>query len=171
MPLDFYRKGIGSFFPLLPISAPSLQNSGPYLPFTNCTLPFLITLDAEERKALFKLGPKSADFVKDASMAAVNFPAMLPASFDKVEYTKDTTLFDALGDLKSLVDSLQEKLDNTYMAVGSEAMVASLEVYAYVQTAADRTPGLKSVADKLKDRFRAQGGRKSGTGKVKNGKE
>ena len=124
-------------------------------------LPFLITLDAEERKALFKLGPKSADFVKDASMAAVNFPAMLPASFDKAEYAKDTTLFDALGDLKSLVDSLQEKLDNTYMAVGSEAMVASLEVYAYVQTAADRTPGLKSVADKLKDRFRAQGARKN----------
>jgi hypothetical protein len=131
----------------------------------NGKLPFLITLDAEERKALFKLGPKSADFVKDASVAAVNFPAMLPASFDKAEYAKDTTLFDALGDLKSLVDSLQEKLDNTYMAVGSEAMVASLEVYAYVQTAADRTPGLKSVADKLKDRFRAQGARKSITAK------
>jgi hypothetical protein len=39
-------------------------------------------------------------------------------------------------------------------------MVASLEVYAYVQTAADRTPGLKSVAEKLKDRFKGQGIRK-----------
>jgi hypothetical protein len=28
-------------------------------------LPFLITLGAEERKALFKLGTKSADFVKE----------------------------------------------------------------------------------------------------------
>lgn len=122
----------------------------------NGKLPFLVTLDATERQALFKLGPKSADFVNDASVAAVNFPAILPASFDKTEYAKDTSLFDALGDLKSLVDSLQEKLDNTYTAVGSEAMTASLEVYAYVQTAADRTPGLKSVADKLKDRFKRQ---------------
>jgi hypothetical protein len=126
----------------------------------NTTLPFLITLGVEERKALFKLGPKSADFVQDASTAAANFPNILPVSFDRVEYDKDTTLFKALADIKFMVDSLQEKLDNTYMAVGSEAMIASLEVYAYVQTAADRTPGLKTVAEKLKDRFRAQGARK-----------
>lgn len=123
-------------------------------------LPFLVTLDAEERKALFKLGPKSADFVNDASSAVTNFPTILPGSFDKTEYGKDTALFKALAEIKLLIDSLQEKLDNTYVAVGSEAMTASLEVYAYVQTAADRTPGLKSVADKLKERFKAQGTRK-----------
>ena len=126
----------------------------------NTKLPFLITLDAEERKTLFKLGPKSADFVQDASGASINFPNILPASFDKAEYAKDTALFKTLADLKFLIDSLQEKLDHTYMAVGSEAMVASLEVYAYVQTAADRTPGLKTVAEKLKDRFKRQGAAK-----------
>jgi len=126
----------------------------------NTKMPFLITLDPEERKALFKLGPKSADFVNDASTAATNFPNILPISFDKTEYGKDTALFKVLTDIVFLVDSLQEKLDHTYMAVGSEAMIASLEVYVYVQTAQDRTPGLKSVADKLKDRFRAQGARK-----------
>jgi hypothetical protein len=126
----------------------------------NSKLPFLVTLDAEERKTLFKLGPKSADFVNDASTAVANFPNILPTTFDKTEYSKDTTLFKVLTDIKFLVDSLQEKLDHTYMAVGSEAMVASLEVYAYVQTAADRTPGLQTVADKLKDRFKAQGARK-----------
>jgi len=122
----------------------------------NTKLPFLVTLDAEERKALFKLGPKSADFVNDASAAVTNFPNILPTTFDKTEYGKDTALFKALGEIKLLIDSLQEKLDNTYTAVGSEAMTASLEVYAYVQTAADRTPGLKSVADKLKERFKRQ---------------
>jgi hypothetical protein len=126
----------------------------------NSKLPFLVTLDADERKALFKLGHKSVDFVQDASTAVVNFPAIMPPSFDKIEYAKDTALFKVLTDLKSLVDSLQEKLDNTYMAVGSEAMVASLEVYAYVQTAADRTPGLKSVAEKLKERFKRQSAKK-----------
>lgn len=127
----------------------------------NNKLGFLVTLDASERKGLFKLGPKSADFVQDASVAAVNFPNILPSSFDKVEYSKDTSLFKTLDEIKTMIDSLQEKVDNTYMAVGSEAMVASLEVYAYVQTAADRTPGLGSVADKLKARFK-RGPKKGG---------
>lgn len=137
----------------------------------NSKLPFLITLDGEERKSLVKLGTKSADFVQDASSASVNFPNILPASFDKVEYGKDTALFRSLSEIKLLVDSLREKLDNTYMAVGSEAMIASLEVYAYVQTAQDRTPGLKSVAEKLKDRFRAQGIRKKGPSGDKDAKK
>jgi hypothetical protein len=120
----------------------------------NAKLPFLVTLDGEEKQALVKLGAKSADFVNDASMAVASFPNVMPASFDKVEYSKDTSLFKALGEIKLLVDSLSEKIDNTYVAVGSEAMQASLEVYAYVQTAKDRTPGLGSVADKLRERFK-----------------
>ena len=123
----------------------------------NSKLPFLITLDGEERKGLFKLGPKSADFVNDASTAVVSFPSIMPPSFDKVEYAKDTSLFKALNEIKFLLDSLSEKIDNTYLAVGSEAMTASLEVYAYVQTAKARTPGLETAADKLRDRFKGQG--------------
>jgi hypothetical protein len=119
-------------------------------------LPFLITLDGAERQALFKLGPKSADFVNDASAAAVSFPTILPQSFDKTEYAKDTALFKTLSELKMLLDSVTEKVDNTYLALGAEAMTASLEVYAYVQTAKDRTPGLASVADKLKERFKKE---------------
>lgn len=126
----------------------------------NSKLPFLITLDGAEIKALYKLGPKSADFVQDASGAVTSFPDILPPSFDKTEYEKDTALFKALSEIKMQLDSLSEKLNHTHLAVGSEAMAASLEVYAYVQTAADRTPGLKSVAEKLKDRFKGQGNRK-----------
>lgn len=120
----------------------------------NDQLPFLITIGPEERQSLMKLGPKSVDFVQDASLAAVNFPGILPASFNQEEYGKDSSLFKSLSEIKLLLDSLSEKIDNTYMAVGSEAMTASLEVYAYVQTAAPRTPGLQSVAEKLKERFK-----------------
>jgi hypothetical protein len=127
-------------------------------------MPFLVTLNADEIQSLFKLGHKSADFVQDASQAATNFGnSILPASFNQAEYAKDVALFKALMEIKLLLDSLNEKVDNTYMAVGSEAMTASLEVYAYVQTAADRTPGLQTVADKLKDRFKNQGIRKAKT--------
>jgi hypothetical protein len=124
-------------------------------------MPFLVTLDGSERKALIKLGAKSVDFVQDASLAVTNFPSVLPTSFDKTEYGKDTSLFKALVEIKTLLDSLKEKVDDTCIAVGSEAMIASLEVYTYVQTAADRTPGLRSVADKLKERFKGQGRKKT----------
>lgn len=127
----------------------------------NSKMPFLVNLTAEERQGLFKLGAKSADFVSDASVAVASFPAILPPSFDKVEYGKDTALFKALTEIKIQLDSLCEKVNNTHMAVGSEAMVASLEVYAYVQTAAGRTPGLQTVADKLRERFKSQTGRKA----------
>jgi hypothetical protein len=120
----------------------------------NAKLPFLVTLDSKEIIGLTKLGPKSADFVADAGAAATNFPQILPPSFDVAEYAKDTALFKSLSEIKINLDSLVEKVDHTYTAVGSEAMQASLEVYAYVQTARDRTPGLQSVADKLKDRFK-----------------
>jgi hypothetical protein len=129
----------------------------------NAKLPFLVTLDGDERRGLVKLGPKSVDFVDDASTTVTSFPNIVPASFDKEEYAKDTGLFKALSEIKFLVDSLSEKIDNTYLAVGSEAMTASLEVYAYVQTAKGRTPGLDSAAQKLKDRFKGQG-KKKGTG-------
>jgi hypothetical protein len=125
----------------------------------NSKLPFLVKLDGDEVKGLFKLGAKSADFVNDASTTVAAFPNILPATFDKVEYAKDTSLFKALGEIKFQMDSLCEKIDNTYVAVGSEAMIASLEVYAYVQTAKGRTPGLESAAEKLKERFKGQGKR------------
>ena len=41
------------------------------------------------------------------------------------------------------------------MAVGSEAMTSSLTVYDYVKTAAKKTPGFKSLAEQLGERFKA----------------
>ena len=123
----------------------------------NASLPFLVTLSPDEIRGLVKLGPKSADFVQDAYGAAMAFPQILPQSFDPQEFGRDTTLFAQLAEVKLLLDSLTEKVNNTYFAVGSESMQSALEIYAYVQTAKDRVPGLKSVADKLKERFKNQG--------------
>jgi hypothetical protein len=127
----------------------------------NSKLPWLVTLSPDEIRGLTKLGPKSIDFVQDAKMATESFPAMLPGTFDAKEFHKDTAAFQALSEIKILVDSLKEKIDNTYSAVGSEAMTQALEVYAYVQTGKDRVPGLKSVAEKLKDRFRRNAQKKA----------
>jgi hypothetical protein len=124
-------------------------------------MPWLITLTPDEMRSLTKLGPKSIDFVTDAKLAIEAFPNIVPSSFDVIEFKKDVALFQILTEVKIHLDSLQEKLDNTYYAVGSESMVQSLEVYSYAQTAKERVPGLKSLVEKLAERFKRNSLKKS----------
>ncbi len=123
----------------------------------NSKLPFLISLTKDERKTLYKMGPKSIDFVQDSLRVAQNNTDIIPASFNTPEFAKDVNLAVPLSELALLIAQLNEKLSDTSMAVGSEAMRTSLEVYDYAKTAAKRKPGLKSVVDELGRRFKEQG--------------
>ena len=120
-------------------------------------LPFLISLTSEEKKRLAKLGPKSVDFVRDCAKVAGNYPQILPTGFDGTELAKDSLLFEQLSEIKMLLNSLNEKINDTTIGVGNEAMKSSLTVYDYVKTAAKSQPGLKSVAEDLQKRFKGQG--------------
>jgi hypothetical protein len=118
-------------------------------------LPFLITLSTEERRRLFKMGDKSLAFVNNSITAAQSNPDILPASFDIQEFVRDYQLAATLTELLIALRQLSEQVDDTLLAVGSEAMSSSLTVYDYVKTAAKKTPGLKSLAEQLGDRFKA----------------
>jgi hypothetical protein len=124
-------------------------------------LPFLISLTADEKRGLIKLGPKSVDFVRDCANVANNYPQILPVGFDATELGKDSLLFEQLSEVKMLLNSLNEKINDTTTAVGNEAMKSSLTVYDYVKTAAKSQPGLKSVAEDLQKRFKGQGKRQN----------
>jgi len=118
-------------------------------------LPFLITLSTEERRRLFKMGDKSLAFVNNSLTAAQSNPDILPASFDIQEFVRDYQLAATLTELLIALRQLSEQVDDTLLAVGSEAISSSLTVYDYVKTAAKKTPGLKSLAEQLGDRFKA----------------
>ncbi|BAY48166.1 hypothetical protein SAMD00079811_57860 [Scytonema sp. HK-05] len=118
-------------------------------------LPFLITLSTEERRRLFKMGDKSLAFVNNSLTAAQSNPDILPASFDLEEFVRDYQLAATLTELLIALRQLSEQVDDTLLAVGSEAMSSSLTVYGYVKTAAKKTPGLKRLAEQLGDRFKA----------------
>lgn len=122
----------------------------------NDAMSFLIFLKTEERKTLYKLGAKSIDFVRDCNTIAQNYRQILPANFDVEELSRDTELYAQLSELQILVNTLAEKLNDTTMAVGSEAMRSSLAVYDYVKTASKSEAGLKSVAEQLQQRFKKQ---------------
>jgi hypothetical protein len=118
-------------------------------------LPFLINLTTEERRRLFKMGSKSLAFVNNSLTAAQSNRDILPASFDLEEFARDYQLSAALTDIFFRLQQITEKVDDTLMAVSSEAMSSSLTVYDYVKTAAKKTPGLKILAEQLGDRFKA----------------
>ena len=116
-------------------------------------LPFLVNLTPDERKSLFKTGPNSLSFVQNALQAAQNNPTILPGAFDVTEFGSDVNLLAVLTELGTVVGQLASEIDDTRMAVGSEAMNEASQVYNYVKTAAKTTPGLKPVADQLGERF------------------
>ncbi|MBW4630984.1 MAG: hypothetical protein KME30_03490 [Iphinoe sp. HA4291-MV1] len=118
-------------------------------------LPFLINLSTEERRKLFKMGDKSLAFVNNSLTAAQSNPDILPATFDLQEFVRDYQLAATLTELLIALRQLNEQVDDTLLAVGSEAMSSSLTVYEYVKTAAKKTPGLKSLAEQLGERFKA----------------
>ncbi len=115
-------------------------------------LPFLIDLSTEERKALPKLGDKSRAFVSKAWEIAAQNPDFLPRSFDLDEMRRDIELFEALYPIMLSLTQLQELVDDTSVAVGSEAYAAGLLVYNYAK-ASGKGAGLDSMVDDLGRRF------------------
>ena len=124
-------------------------------------MPFLVTLSTEERRKLVKMGDKSLAFVNNSVTAAQSNREILPATFEVEELVRDYQLATALTEVLISMQQLTEQVDDTLMAVGSEAMTSSLTVYDYVKTASKKTPGLKTIAEQLGERFKAIGRGKS----------
>ncbi|MCM0591349.2 MAG: hypothetical protein KA716_14440 [Gloeotrichia echinulata DEX184] len=101
------------------------------------------------------MGDKSLAFVNNSVTAAQSNREILPASFDVEEFVRDYQLATSLTEILTSMRQVSEQVDDTLLAVGSEAMTSSLTVYDYVKTAAKKTPGLKTVAEQLGERFKA----------------
>jgi hypothetical protein len=137
------------------ISQADIQEIKAALNTIETKLPFLIHLSLDERRKIVKMGDKSLAFVSNSLAAAQSNPMVLPGSFDVTEFKTDYELIAALSEIHISLQQLNEKVDDTLMAVSSEAMRSSLTVYDYVKTAAKHTPGLKAIADQLGERFKA----------------
>ncbi|MDX2212264.1 MAG: hypothetical protein SFY66_03135 [Oculatellaceae cyanobacterium bins.114] len=116
------------------------------------TLPFLIDLTIEERKTLPKMGDKSRAFVTKALEIATQNPDFLPRSFDLEEMRRDVQLFESLYPIVVAMAQLQELLDDTCLAVGSEAYASALQVYSYAK-ASGQGAGLNGMVEQLGQRF------------------
>lgn len=115
-------------------------------------LPFLIDLSHDERRTLPRMGDKSRGFVSQALEVAEQNPDILPRSFDPAEMRKDVELLAALSPVLAALAQLNELVEDTHVAVGSEAYASALLVYQYAR-AAGKGPALDSALDALGQRF------------------
>ncbi|MGC1375776.1 MAG: hypothetical protein WA821_06125 [Anaerolineales bacterium] len=115
-------------------------------------MPFLIDLTLKERRALPKLGDKSYAFVSKAVEMAAQNPGFLPRAFDVDEARRDMQLFEAMQPIALALMQLYELVDDTRLAVGSEAYMAALTIYNYARTGG-QDQALDTLAAELGHRF------------------
>lgn len=116
-------------------------------------LPFLINLSPEERRNLPKMGNNRSNFVRQLIRAADNNPDVLPAYFNLAELKKDVALYAALKDIVIVVQQLLEKMEDTRLAVSSEAYTKALQGKELFAAANRDNPGLDVVVADLEEYF------------------
>lgn len=121
-------------------------------------LRFLKGLDAETRRGLPRMGDKSRAFVHKCVEVAIQNVGILPRAFDLEEYKRDVALEGQLLPIAESIRHLSELIDDTLIAVRSDAYLASLVVYQAAKYAGKGT-GLDGAVDELGRRF----GRKAGS--------
>ncbi len=132
-------------------------------------LPFLVNLTNDEKQAIPKMGEGSVQFVEKALQYGKTTPAIVPPYTDLNELTRDFTLARTLMPINGALAKLSSSLNDTTIAVGSEAMTAALSIYKTSREASkSNVPGIKAIYDDLRARFPGRppkGGGESGASK------
>lgn len=115
-------------------------------------LPFLSGLSAEDRSGLAKMGTKSLAFVEQAVLAAEANPSAIPPAFDIAEFRRDLDLWQTLQPIAERLARLNELVDDTLLALGSDLYTGGLSTYGYLK-AAGSTDGLDELKSQLSRRF------------------
>jgi len=112
-------------------------------------LKFLLSLRSGDVVTLVKVGNAFLPFIEKAYQVVLTHPEILPPVFDKEEFIRDYELLITLRPLFNQIKELAESVQKTFMAVGSDTMLASLDVYSSVKQNKDKVPGLGIMADEM----------------------
>lgn len=108
-------------------------------------LDFLTTLRGDEVRSLFKAGNGYAPFLDRAFEALSQHPGIIPAVFPTEEFRKDYQLMKDLAPIASQIEQLAEGMQKTMIALASDTMAESLEIYRAVKANSAHVPGLAAV--------------------------
>jgi hypothetical protein len=120
--------------------------------------PALVALSQDQRQRAVKMGDGSEAFCRKALDVIRENAGLMPRNFDIDEMRLDLEAHDALHARIVRLTKLLEKAHHTDMALGSDAMVAALEGYAFLKTAG-KAEGVDALRKLLGKRFEANGHR------------
>jgi len=129
-------------------------------------LSFLLSIAPSDVQGLVKVGNTFIPFLDLANQTVVNHPEILSGVFDKEEFLRDYALFNSLRSIYNQINELAESIQKTYIAVGSDTMNASLEIYAAVKQNKDKVPGLEFTSSQMAEYFKRTRTVKSTTAQV-----
>ena len=112
-------------------------------------LSFLLSLQTEDVISLFKVGNAYLPFIDKAYQTMVAHPEIIPPVFNKDEFIQDYNLLSTLRPIFTQINELAESIRKIFTAVGSDALLAALEVYSAVKQNKDKVPGLAITADEM----------------------
>lgn len=92
-----------------------------------------ISLDAEQRRRLTKIGDRSESFCRQTLSILEQNRQALPPGFDLEELKRDLAAFDDLRPRLLRLQAVAAKWDDTHLALGSDIMMASYEGYALLK--------------------------------------
>ncbi len=117
----------------------------------DAAVPFLVSLTADDRQRLFKLGSRSEGFVAEALSAALQHPEYVPSAVAMDQFQRDIALRQKLLPIVQRARVLYTKLNDTWMLAGADAMQAATAIYRVLR--AQRGEGLDVTLNVLKQRF------------------
>ncbi|MHB8912370.1 MAG: hypothetical protein ACYC42_06930 [Lysobacter sp.] len=104
----------------------------------------LLSLQADERRSLAKMGDKSEAFCRQTLTVLVQNPQVVPPSLNVSEATDDLRAIDTLRPRLARLKRLTERAEDSEMALGSDVMMAALEGYALLKVSG-RNQGLEGL--------------------------
>ncbi len=116
--------------------------------------PYMVGLQATERKSMLKMSDRTLPFVMKAAEYAQTRKDFSPPYLNPDELAIDLKAVEDLTRVYREAEQLCKSLDDTIMMSGSEAYAESLAYYSAVKQAARRNiPDAKTVYNDLRKRF------------------
>jgi hypothetical protein len=112
----------------------------------------LISLDAEERRRLTKMGQKSEVFCRQAISVLAQNPQIVPPSLQLADAQADLLALDRLRPVLDRLQKLAERGSDTEIALGSDVMDVALEGYGLLKVSG-KNQGLDSLRKELSSRW------------------
>lgn len=131
-------------------------------------LDLLIALTIDERSDLVKMGNKSRAFCTSALAVAQQHAGLMPRDFDFDAFRHDHLALEALRPRAARLAHLMQRAADTELALGSDLMAASLEVYGVIKVAG-KDKGVDEARRELASRFSRRSAATAGTGSGGNG--